>query len=244
MMYYWKCWRETRVSFYIFLFLGVVLAAVPWKITEYTVGDMGQARSFALGWLILLLASSGVASLAGMSFGATGIGEEFSHKTAVFLLTKPRSIGYFVWTAWTANAVQFLTLTGAMVLVGATLLSWRCHVPLTGRFLLSFLPTVIMASLLFGVTYLLGVAFKNGRNGFMGSLGFVIVLPIACSVVEYIWHVHLLSPMDMYPAELGRMIGHPEILSTLPPLWPSVGWSLVALACPFIAQIVLERTEV
>ncbi len=71
-----------------------------------------------------------------------------------------------------------------------------------------------------------------------------IVLPIACSVVEYLWHIHLLSPMDMYPAELGRMIGHPELLSTLPPLLPSIGWSLVALACPFIAQLVLERTEV
>ena len=243
-MYLWKCWRETRVSFYIFLFLGVVLAAVPWKITEYTVGDMGRARSFALGWLILLLASSGVAALAGMSFGATGIGEEFAHKTAAFLLTKPRSISHFVWTGWITNALQFLTLMGAMVLVGASLLSWRCHEPLTGRFVISFLPGIIMAFLLFGVTYLLGVVFKNGRNGFMGSLGLAIVLPIACSVLEYLWHIHLLSPMDMYPAELGRMIGHPELLSTLPPLLPSVGWSLVALACPFIAQLVLEHTEV
>ncbi|MFZ0819165.1 MAG: hypothetical protein WAM91_03795 [Candidatus Acidiferrales bacterium] len=243
-MYYWKCWRETRASFYIFLFLGVVLAVIPWKIAEYTLGDMGQARSFALGWLILLLTSSGVASLAGMSFGATGIAEEFSHKTAVFLLTKPRSIRYFVWTGWAANALQFLTLTGAMVLVGAPLLSWRCHVPLTGRFLLSFLPGIIVPFLLFGVTYLLGVLFKNGRNGFMGSLGLVIVFPLACSVVEYLWHIHLLSPLDMYPAELSGMVRHPELLSTLPPLWRSVGWSLVALACPFIAQLVLERTEV
>jgi ABC-type transport system involved in multi-copper enzyme maturation permease subunit len=243
-MYFWKCWRETRASFYIFLFLGVVLAAIPWKITEYTVGDMGQARSFALGWLILLLASSGLASLAGMSFGATGIGEEFSHKTAEFLLTKPRSIRYFVWTGWAANALQFLTLMCAMVLVGASLLSWRCHVRLTGRFLLSFLPGIIMAFLLFGVTYLLGVLLKNGRNGFMGSLGLAIVFPLACSVVEYLWHVHLLSPMDMYPAELSGMVRHPELLSTLPPLWPSVGWSLVALACPIVMELVLEHIEI
>jgi hypothetical protein len=30
----------------------------------------------------------------------------------------------------------------------------------------------------------------------------------------------------------------------LPPFWPMVGWSLAALACPLIAQLVLERTEV
>ena len=101
-----------------------------------------------------------------------------------------------------------------------------------------------MAFLLFGVTYLLGVLFKNGRNGFMGSLGLAIVFPLACSVVEYLWHIHLLSPLDMYPAELGGMIRHPELLSTLPPLWPSVGWSLVALACPIVMEFVLERTEV
>jgi hypothetical protein len=55
--------------------------------------------------------------------GATGIGEEFAHKTAGFLLTKPRSIRYFVWTGWAANAVQFLALTGTVVLVGASILS-------------------------------------------------------------------------------------------------------------------------
>jgi len=47
----------------------------------------------------------------------------------------------------------------------------------------------------------------------------------------------------MYPVEISQMTQHPELIATLPPLWPSVGWLLVALACPFIAQLVLERTE-
>jgi hypothetical protein len=40
-----------------------------------------------------------------------------------------------------------------------------------------------------------------------------------------------------------ELVSHPELASTLPPFWPLVGWLLVALACPFIAQLVLERTD-
>jgi hypothetical protein len=130
-----------------------------------------------------------------------------------------------------------------MVLVGASILSWRCHVPLTGRLLLTFVPGLIMTLLIFGMTYLLGVLHHNGRNGFISSLGVVIVFPIILKSLEYFWHVHLPSPGDMYPVEIGEMTQHPELLATLPPFWPLVGWLSVALGCPFIAQLVLERTE-
>jgi ABC-type transport system involved in multi-copper enzyme maturation permease subunit len=211
---------------------------------DYAMGDLSATQFFALAWMMLLLASSALLSVAGMSFGATGISEEFAHKTAGFLMTRPRSIRYFVWTGWAANALQFLALTGTMVLVGTSILSWRCHVPLTGRLLLTFVPGLILTLLVFGMTYLLGVLHHNGRNGFLSCLGIVIVFPIILKSLEYFWHVHLLSPGDMYPVEFSKMTQYPELLATLPRLWPSVGWLLVALACPFIAQLVLERTEV
>ncbi len=242
-MYFWKCWRETRVNFYVFLLIAVTLAVLPWKMMDSAMGDLGPKQFFALAWVILLVASGILLPVAGMSFGATGISEEFAHKTAGFLLTKPRSIRFFVWTAWAANALQFLALTGTMVLVGASILSWRCHVPLTGRLLLTFVPGLIMTLLMFGLTYLLGVLHHNGRNGFISCLGVVIVFPIILKSLEYFWHVHLPSPGDMYPVEIREMIQHPELIATLPPSWPLVGWLLVALACPFIAQLVLERTE-
>ena len=124
-MYFWKCWRETRVSFYVFLFIAVTLSALLWKIMDFTMSELPPKQLFALAWVILLFASSALLGLAAISFGAAGISEEFAHKTAVFLLTKPRSIRYFVWTAWAANALQFLTLTVSMMLVGASILSWR-----------------------------------------------------------------------------------------------------------------------
>jgi ABC-type transport system involved in multi-copper enzyme maturation permease subunit len=241
-MYFWKCWRETRVSFYVFLLIGVTLAAFLLKIMEFT-GELPPKQLFALAWVMLVFASSALLPLAGISFGATGISEEFAHKTAEFLLTKPRSIRYFVWTAWTANAVQFLALTGSMILVGASILSWRCHASVTGSLLLAFVPALVITFLLFGVTYLLGVLHKNGRNGFLSSLGVVIAFPMICLTLEHFWHIHLPSPADMYPVGMSELISHPELASTLPRFWPSVGWSLVALACPFIAQLVLERTE-
>jgi ABC-type transport system involved in multi-copper enzyme maturation permease subunit len=241
-MYFWKCWRDTRVSFYVFLLIDVTSAAL--LCAHVSQIDLPPKERFTGALVILVLASGALLSLSGISFGATGIGEEFAHKTASFLLTKPRSIRYFVWTAWTANAVQFLALTGSVALVGASILSWRCHVPVTGRLLLAFLPGLIMTFLLFGVTYLLGVLHKNGRNGFLSSLGVVIVFPIICSTVEYYWHIHLPSPTDMYPIGIVELFSNPELASTLPHFWPLVGWSLVALACPFIAQLVLERTEV
>ncbi|HEY2548793.1 MAG TPA: hypothetical protein VGI46_22140 [Candidatus Acidoferrum sp.] len=242
-MYFWKCWRGTRVSFYVFLAIALTLAVLPWKIMDSAMRDLGPQQFFALAWMILVFASSGLLAIAGMSFGATGISEEFAHKTAGFLLTKPRSIRYFVWAGWAANALQFLTLTGTMVLVGASLLSWACHVQLTGRLLLTFVPGLIMTFLLFGMTYLLAILHKNGRNGFISSLGVVIVFPMICLAVQYFWHIHLPSPGDMYPVEMSQMVRHPELVAALPPLWPLVGWSLVAPACPLVAELVLEHTE-
>lgn len=242
-MYFWKCWRETRLGFYVFLIIAVTLAAFLWKFVEFVMGGFSPKQLFAFAWVILLFIFTALLSLAGMSFGATGIGEEFARKTAEFLLTKPRSIRYFVWTAWTANAVQFLALAGAMVLVGASILSWRYHAPVTGRLLLAFLPGLILTFLIFGVTYLLGVLQKNGRSGFQSSLGVVILFPIICYTLEHFWQIHLPSPTDMFPIGV-RWSSHPELASTLPPFWPVLSWSLVALACPFLAQLFLERTEV
>lgn len=244
MMYAWKCWRETRVSFYVFLFIAVTLAGFLSKFLNFNMGDeLSPKELLAVTWVILVLASSALFSLAGISFGATGISEEFAHKTASFLLTKPRSIRYFVWTAWATNAVQFLALTLSMMLVAAAVLSWRYHVQLTGRLLLAFLPGLVMTFLLFGVTYLLGVLHKNGRSGFLSSLGVVIVFPIICWTVKHFWQIHLPSPANMYPVGMGELILHPELASTLPRFWPLIGWSLVALAFPFIALLVLERGE-
>jgi len=243
-MYFWKCWRETRVSFYVFLFIAVTLSALLWKIMDFTMSELPPKQLFALAWVILLFASSALLGLAAISFGAAGISEEFAHKTAVFLLTKPRSIRYFVWTAWAANALQFLTLTVSMLLVGASILSWRYHAPLTGRLVLAFVPGLIVTFLIFGMTYLLAVLHKNGRDGFLSSLGVVILFPIICLALEHFWQIHLPSPADMYPFGMSELMSHPELASTLPPFWPLVGWSLAALACPFVAQLVLERTEV
>lgn len=242
-MYAWKCWRETRVSFYFFLLIGLTVAALLWKIMDVTVGELPPKQRFAVAWVTLVFVSSAILPLAGISFGATGISEEFAHKTAAFLLTKPRSIRYFVWTAWAANAVQFLALTGIMILVGASVLSWRYHEPITVRLLLAFVPGLIMILLMFGITYLLGVLHGNGRDGFLSSLGVVIIYPLICVTVENIWHIHLPSPADMYPAGMGELLSRPELGWALPRLWPLVGWSLVALVCPFISQLVLERTE-
>jgi ABC-type transport system involved in multi-copper enzyme maturation permease subunit len=241
-MYFWKCWRETRVSFYVLLLIAVTLAAFLLKIMEF-MSEIPPKQLFALAWVMLVLAFSALLPLAGISFGATGISEEFAHNTAMFLLTKPRSIRYFVWTAWTANAVQFLALAASMILVGASILSWRCHASVTASLLLAFVPGVVMTFLLFGVTYLLGVLHKNGRNGFLSSLGVVIVFPMICLTLEHFWHIHLPSPADMYPVGMSELVSHPELASTLPHFWPLVGWLLVALGCPFIAQLVLERAE-
>jgi ABC-type transport system involved in multi-copper enzyme maturation permease subunit len=240
-MYAWKCWRETRVNFYVFLFMAVTSAALLWKFVDAS--ELPAKQLFPLAWVMVLVASRALLPLAGISFGSTGISEEFAHKTAGFLLTKPRSIRYFVWTAWATNAVQFLALTVSMLFAGAVVLSWRYHAQLTGRLLLAFLPGLIMTFVMFGMTYLLGVLHKNGRNGFLSSLGVVIVFPFICLTLEHFWQIHFPSPADMYAIGMVELFSHPELASTLPRLWPLIGWSLVALAFPFIAQLVLQRTE-
>lgn len=78
-MYFWKCWRETRVSFYVFLFIAVTLAAFLSKFVNFNVGDeLLPKQLFAVTWVILVFASSALVSLAGISFGTTGISPTFA----------------------------------------------------------------------------------------------------------------------------------------------------------------------
>jgi hypothetical protein len=93
------------------------------------------------------------------------------------------------------------------------------------------------------MTYLLAVLHKNGRDGFLSSLGVVIVFPTMGLALKHFLQIHLPSPADMYPVGISELVSHPELASTLPPSLPLVAWLLVALACPFIAQLVLERTD-
>jgi hypothetical protein len=63
-MYFWKCWRETRVSFYVFLLIAVAFAVLPWKILDYSMSDLGARQFFALAWMLLIFASSALLSVA------------------------------------------------------------------------------------------------------------------------------------------------------------------------------------
>src|SRR6266513_564787 len=67
-MYFWKCWRETRVSFYVFLFIAVTLSALLWKIMDFTMSELPPKQLFALAWVILLFAYRAFA--AGIRAGA------------------------------------------------------------------------------------------------------------------------------------------------------------------------------
>ena len=58
-MYVWKCWRETRVSFYVFLVIAITSATVLFKIMDFTMSDLPPKQLFARALLVRRLLPNG-----------------------------------------------------------------------------------------------------------------------------------------------------------------------------------------
>src|SRR5579863_7875318 len=116
-MYFWKCWRDTRSFFIVFLIIAAVIMPVAAVVCVGTgllenFGSEAFRSTFEIITLFVALA-----------LGALGASEQFAGSTVHFLFTKPRSRAYFVWAGWVVGFVQLLTVDVVNLAVGAATLS-------------------------------------------------------------------------------------------------------------------------
>ncbi|HXW57651.1 MAG TPA: hypothetical protein VEJ67_18005 [Candidatus Cybelea sp.] len=251
-MYFWKYWRDTRRG--VFVYLGLlVLLAILWLYSMYRANRLGHMGGDARTlWIMELGVTFGLTYLCAvvMSFvaGSHNVGADIGKGTGDFLLSRPRSRKYFVWAGWMAGVCELLGLlvfTALFVFalnVGLFGPVWRqlpspAHVrgldlPLMGGTL------VLTAGLVYGLTFFLGVLWRSGQRGVIWSVAILFAYSVLSALLRQFEGISLPTPnlveLTSYPAGpwyLGLRI---EI----------IGWTLLSLAFPFAAQLVLDRSDV
>jgi len=240
-MYFWKCWRDSRARF---ICLAVLAVVAGWLCAWGGSGEMhtGAAPPLVVtkAWQHVIeyaiIAGGLLSVVVGGALGASGVGEEFERGSAMFLLTRPRSRRYFVWTSNALVAAEvlafvflyMLTMTATLLYYSRTIGAWL---------LFAAIPILFITGLLTqGVAQLLAAGSRSTRNAFAGAVLLVFGYGIFTLVMRRFWQVDLPSPSDMSSQML---LPNKEVSLAL----MLFGWLAVALVFPVIEQLLVERME-
>jgi hypothetical protein len=228
-MYFWKCWRDTRSFFVVFLIIAAIVMPVAAVVSlgSHLVEDFGPHAFLDTFGLILLAVALGL--------GAIGASHEFAENTAHFLFTKPRSRAYFVWVGWAVGFAELLAVAVVNILAGWATLSHFGKNPLHSAVFGSIKTEQLGGILIYGLyiyclTYSLTTVLRNGLRGIGASLAIIVGLPYFAIAIRWRWHVNLPLPTDT----IGGL--SMAISSSI--------WILVALLLVLAAQLLVERTEI
>lgn len=259
-MYLWKFWRDTRRGVFIYLVL-LVVGAVLWLAGMYKMNRVANITdqpgsvwmlqvggTFAFGYLCALV----------MAFvtGHNSVGDDIGKGTGDFLLTRPRSRGYFVWTAWIAGIAEMaaLILTTVFVVFALSVLmmgaAWR-HVASPLHFTplgngqsgildmpLMVATIVLTAVVVYSLTYFLSVASRSGQRGILGSIAILFAYSILSAVLKQFAGITLPS------VNLADAASHGSEAWYLAPSIQIIGWMVLSIAFPFAAQMSLDRADI
>ena len=228
-MYFWKCWRDTRSFFIVFLIIAAIVMPVAAVVClgTHLVADFGTSAFSATFGLILMAVALGL--------GAIGAIHEFAEKTAHFLFTKPRSRAYFVWVGWFVGFAELLTIAAVNFLAGWVTLSRYTKNPSHSAIFGSMTPHTLLDPLIFCLwayclTYSLTVLLRNGLKGLGASMGILFGFPLFAAAIR--WRSHIVLPLP------------PEPIGSLSAAISSIIWILIAMLFVLAAQLVVERAEV
>jgi len=241
-MYLWKCWRDTRGSF--FIFLGALLAAGAYgayvKFDPFgAIAAKPMESRFVWQGLanVLLNMTVELVPVAGFILGALGVGMEFEKGTADFLLTRPRARRRFLWTSWGLGAAQMIAL--ALLSLAGNWLTRNASSPTVfglGSVNVRLLAAMsVLALLCYTVTCLMTTLARNSRNGTALAL-----VAISAYTALYWWlRLWYEIKIPIFWDLLERAARTAEF-----PFTAVVGWLTVCLALMFVAQFRLDRAEV
>jgi len=257
-MYLWKCWRNTRVRFVVILILaatcqfqvhsqalvidkfastGISVIQDPARIEGYW-----QALADQIGLSFLF------PCLFIMGFGSLSPGDEFAHGTADFLLTRPRSRRYFIWTSWLTGALEILTIALVYVSVIFVTAIWVTRTVYTWKLLAMVLPIFILGLVFYSPVCLMTALERSGRKGYGSGLGLMILYSLLIALFRARWGIHLPTPTALMRPFWNMVNGatgiHTWAAASQSVIAPMIGWSLFAVGCPLLAQLYIERTDV
>ncbi|MGO8731280.1 MAG: ABC transporter permease subunit [Terriglobia bacterium] len=248
-MYIWKCWRDSRSRFTLYLIvvpvtcvLFTIIAASHgpfisvWKRGPVAGGAQlwSQVATVILGGVVSL-----IILLAALTLAIASIGEEYREKTLDFLLTRPRRRRYWVWTCWSVGAGEILGLVVAGVVGTFGALWYETGYVYSWRLLATTLPLFVGAVAVYSLAYLLTVLARSSEQGLSYGLG-ILFIDLFLPVAGDYWNVNLPSVMSLMNGGC-RWATIPTLAF---PLGKLIIYAVVALAFPLAAQLVLERAEV
>ena len=186
-MYLWKYWRESRITLLVSLSIVAALFAIMYRL--HGIGNILEAGNGNLA----------VAFLA-WRYGGMGVGRDLSQKSGSYLFTRPRSRAFFVWNDWGFAMAQILFILAALNL---TLLYFALRWSASGSVRSFDLPgsfaavtslhcvtELLLAGLIFGLTYLCTILLKDSRGNMM-SVGILLAYLITEGVLKYRWSLDL-----------------------------------------------------
>ncbi len=248
-MYLWKCWRDTRIKIFVFLGLFVCLQ-LGILFTPNGANVPPDAGVLQNACLAVLFATSSVLLFVGWILGDESAGADIGRGSGDYLLTRPSSRGSFVWTGWAVGMGESIVLWifFSATLFGDLLFESRRWGNSASLFLsawsglskldlpIVFLMFVINLSLVYGLTYCIGVMMRSGSKALVGSAALIFGYQILKAILRFRFHISLPEFLLSYQ-DRHHVFQIPEIHSF-------VVRAVIALALPALAHLVLERMEI
>jgi len=242
-MYFWKCWHDTRAAFFTFLatVLGVaslyhlaVRNMLPWSSGAIGTTDpvwQQTASSLLQSFLFLI-------PLAGFVLGALGVGSEFSKQTISFLLTRPRSRRYFLWSSWAVGACESAVLTAATILVLGTRPgeTGAAATGYSGALLAqAFVLVSIISVFLYSLTFFFTVLFRKEQHGTNAAFGTVFVYSIVAIMLRIAYGIKIPLFWELYAGALRADVVFPAM--------KAASWLSLAILLAVFSHLLLEKAE-
>ena len=254
-MYLWKYWRESRITFAVGLLLvGLLL----WAVLKIHLGALSSGprdvsqQNLAQLYLVITACLTLPLGFLGLRFGSFGIGRDLGEGSGSFLFSRPRSRASFVWNDWGYGMAQLLTIVVAANAVlalemhrlapdSAIILMSRQPISMLAIFCLHCTSGLLLAGLIFGLTYFSSVLAKN--RGVLLALGIVVAYQIARSVVKHYWPSITLPDLTLTEFSFTRSPTMPAGFADHLVLSIALRAAL-ALAFPDAAQMLLQQRDI
>lgn len=259
-MYLWKFWRDTRRGVFIYL-ASLAGGAVLWLLGLHKAMQPGGVSGGpGMVWMMEVGVTFAFAYFCAlvMAFvtGNNNVGSDIGKGTGDFLITRPRSRAYFVWTAWIAGVVELAALifTTIVVVFATNVLVtgavWRqvtspLHSAIADKGQSGALDVPLMlatialtAAVVYSLTYFLSVVLRSGQRGVVWSIAILFGYSIGSALLKQFAGITLPS------VNLAEAASHAPTAWYLAPTVQIIGWTLLSIAFPVAAQISLDRADI
>jgi ABC-type transport system involved in multi-copper enzyme maturation permease subunit len=187
---------------------------------------------------VLGIAAGLAVYLIGLVAGCGGIGEEVERGSAAFLLTRPRSRGYFVWSFWLTCSLQVLAFTLTAMLSSYAVLFYDIRRPGPWNFLL-LAPVLTITGLLgIGLANLFTTASSRTKNVVGGGVAFTGLYFILKLLTLVLYKNHMIGFRLPTPLGLYDLNWNAALAGTM------LGWLAVSVALVGVSHWIAARLEV